>query len=133
MSGAKRMKIHCCACGREISARLTGGREVYPYRPDLKTLPFWRCDTCGNFVGCHHKTPNPTRPLGCIPTPELKEVRKQIHALIDPIWKNGQMSRGKLYAKLGDALGRHYHTGELRSMDEAETVLRAAREIVGKA
>ena len=66
-------------------ARLTDGKEVYPHRSDLNSLPFWICDRCRNFVGCHHKTKNPTRPLGCIPNKEMKNARKHIHNLLDPI------------------------------------------------
>ena len=123
------MKIYCVPCAREVEARLASGREIYPHRPDLFSLPFWRCDICGGYVGCHHKTADRTRPLGCIPGRELMELRKQIHAIIDPIWRSKRMKRGKVYAKLGDALGREYHTGELRSVEEAQAVLRAARQL----
>lgn len=46
-------KIFCCKCNKHIKARLTNGKEVYPYRSDLHKLPFWKCDQCKNFVGCH--------------------------------------------------------------------------------
>ncbi len=62
------MLIYCCGCNEKIKARLTNGEEIYPHRTDLYLLPFWKCDSCGNFVGCHHKTDNPTKPLGCIPS-----------------------------------------------------------------
>lgn len=78
-------EIYCCGCEKKVPARLTDGAEIYPHRHDLSGLPFWKCDTCGNFVGCHHKTKNRTRPLGCIPTPEIKEARKRIHSLLDPL------------------------------------------------
>jgi hypothetical protein len=74
------MCIYCCKCGGYVNARLTDGKETYPHRPDLYGLPFWRCDTCKNFVGCHHKTKERTRPLGCIPTKAIKDARKKIHA-----------------------------------------------------
>lgn len=60
--------IFCCCCENDVHARLTDGREIYPHRHDLYSLPFWRCDGCGNHVGCHHKTKDRTRPLGVIPT-----------------------------------------------------------------
>lgn len=121
-------RIHCCGCSGDVDARLTDGGEIYPHRPDLRSLPFWRCDACGNFVGCHHKTADRTRPLGCIPTAELKEARKMLHALIDPIWQSGKMSRRELYAAIGRDLGREYHTAETRTMDEARAAYRAARK-----
>ena len=65
-------KIYCCGCGKKVSPRLTSGKEVYPHRSDLIKLPFWKCDKCGNFVGCHHKTKNRTATLGVIATKEIK-------------------------------------------------------------
>jgi hypothetical protein len=125
-------EIHCCGCNQAVQARLTNGSEIYPRRADLSSLPFWKCDTCGNFVGCHHKTEDRTRPLGCIPTPELKDARQKIHALIDPLWQGGTITRKALYAQLTKALGRQYHTAELRSLDEARLVYRTALNLKPK-
>lgn len=117
------MKIYCCACGNDVDARLTDGKEIYPHRLDLFSLPFWKCDKCKNFVGCHHKTKDRTKPLGCIPTPEIKNARKQIHSLLDPLWTSGRMKRGAIYGRLSAVLGREYHTAEIRTMSEANTIL----------
>ena len=122
--------IYCCACAKDVDARLTDGKEIYPHRPDLKSLPFWKCDTCKNFVGCHHKTKNRTAPLGCIPTAEIKDARKHIHALIDPIYQSGLMTRKKLYELLSDAVGWEYHTAKIRTIEEARTAYKAALKIV---
>ena len=81
------MDIYCCGCNKDTAARLTNGEEIYPHRKDLYSLPFWKCDQCGNYVGCHHKTKNQTKPLGCIPTQEIKNIRKKIHTVLDPLWK----------------------------------------------
>ena len=121
-------RIHCCGCSGVVDARLTDGVEIYPHRTDLQSLPFWVCDACRNFVGCHHKTQNRIAPLGCIPTPELKDARKQLHALIDPIWRSGKMKRRELYAAIGRDLGLEYHTADIRTMDEARAVYRTARK-----
>lgn len=121
-------RIHCCGCGGKVNARLTDGGEIYPHRPDLRNLPFWRCDACGNFVGCHHKTKNKTAPLGYIPTPELKEARTQLHALIDPIWQSGKMGRRELYEAISREVGWNYHTAKTRTMEEARAAYRAARK-----
>ena len=120
--------IYCCKCNRKIEARLTSGSEIYPHRDDLHSLPFWKCDVCGNFVGCHHKTINRTQPLGCIPTPEIREARKHIHAMLDPIWKDGKINRKDLYRRISEGLGRKYHTAQIRSLDEARKVYRIIRE-----
>lgn len=67
--------LYCCGCQCLVEARLTTGAEVYPHRDDLAELPFWRCDICKNWVGCHWKTADRTRPLGNIPTKEIKAAR----------------------------------------------------------
>lgn len=129
MSAVDRKTIWCCGCAADVRARLTSGREVYPHRPDLSKLPFWKCDGCGNHVGCHYKTKNRTNPLGNIPTPELRTARQHIHRVIDPIWKGKRMSRGKLYAIISEKIGRQYHTGEIKTLDEAREVYRIATAI----
>lgn len=118
------MKIHCCGCNEKVDARLTDGGEIYPHRPDLKSIPFWKCDTCGNYVGCHHKTKNPTQPLGIIPTPELRNARNHIHRILDPLWTDGKIKRRELYKAISDKLGWKYHTAKIRSIEEAREVYR---------
>jgi len=110
--------IYCCGCTREIQARLTNGIEIYPHRPYLSDLPFWKCDRCKNYVGCHNKTSNPTNPLGCIPTPELRAARVRLHSLIDPLWKSGLMKRKDLYKKLSDKIGKPFHVSFTRDVEE---------------
>jgi hypothetical protein len=123
------MELYCCGCEAKVEARLIDGSEAYPHRPDLKPLPFWKCDACGNFVGCHHKTSNRTNPLGHIPTPELKQARKHIHAILDPLWKSGGMKRKTIYAILTEKLGWAYHTAMIRDIEEARQVYRLVRDI----
>lgn len=124
------MEIYCCGCNGKIEARLTDGAEIYPHRSDLYILPFWKCDTCGNYVGCHHKTKNRTKPLGCIPTPELKKARQHIHALFDPIWQSGKIKRKELYKEISEKIGWSYHTAKIRSVEEAREIYRIVRERV---
>ena len=122
------MKLWCCQCQAEIEARLTTGAEISSHRPDLATLPRWVCDGCKNHVGTYHKTSMPTKPLGNIPSQEIKKARILIHALIDPAWKSGKVKRRAIYAHLSDKLGRDYHTAELRTIEEARTIYAAARK-----
>jgi hypothetical protein len=113
-----------------VRARLTSGQEVYPHRLDLDDLPFWRCDVCGNFVGCHHQTNEPTKPLGVIATPEIKQARMQIHAVLDPLHRDGLIRRATLYKKMATRLDvRQFHTAEIRSLNEAQKALSAAESI----
>lgn len=120
------MKIYCCGCEKEVEARLTNGREIYRGRSDLKDIPFWKCDVCKNYVGCHYKT---NKPLGSIPTAELRKARRKIHDVLDPLWKHGGKYRGSLYKKLSDRLGYQFHSGELNSLEEAERVYQAVAEL----
>ena len=122
----KQNRLYCCGCEKHIDARLTTGKEIYSHRIDLAELPFYVCDGCGNYVGCNHKSDNPTRPLGNIPTLKLRDARMHIHKLIDPIWKSKYMSRNELYKVMSKDLGYQYHTAEIRTIEEARRVYRVA-------
>ncbi|MBZ9674509.1 zinc-finger-containing protein [Mesorhizobium sp. ES1-1] len=126
------MEIFCCQCQAEITPRLTDGREIYPHRADLSDLPFWKCDTCKGYVGCHHKTATRTKPLGNIASGEMKKARQHIHALIDPAWRFGGISRRAIYGKLSVRLGYEYHTGELKTLEQARAVYRMAKEVLAE-
>ena len=121
--------IFCTGCGAKVNARLTDGGEIYPHRPDLAELPFWKCDSCNNYVGCHHKTNNPTEPLGVIATKELKNARQHIHRILDPLWKDGVLQRKQIYAYLTEKLGWEYHTAKIRTIEEAREVYRLVRDL----
>lgn len=130
---ANRRLIWCCSCAVEVLARPTTGAEVYPHRPDCAALPLWICDGCGNHVSAHYKVSSHRligQPMGCIPSPEVRRARKAIHDLIDPHWQAGRISRRDLYAAISRTIGREYHTAEIRSVDEAKAVWRAARQIL---
>jgi hypothetical protein len=127
---AKTRTIFCCGCQRDVDARLIDGREAYPHRRDLHDLPFWKCDGCRNFVGCHHKTKDRTRPLGVIPTPAIKALRSEIHCVIDPLWKSGRVGRRELYGQIAHLIGvKEYHTAEIRTVEQAREVVRVSKEL----
>lgn len=126
MSVTPKRNLYCCECRSDSLARLTDGAEIYPHRQDLKSLPFWKCETCGNYVSCRRGT---TLPLGVIPTPELRDARRHIHNVIDPIWKSGEMDRTELYAALSKELGYTYHTAEIRTLEEARKIWRIATNL----
>lgn len=129
------MIIWCCGCNQNVHAVLISGKEVYSHRPDLADFPFWRCPTCRNYVGCHHKTLERTRPLGNIPTPGLRAARRKLHEMIDPLWKKKRLKRKDIYRALSVALGRKYHTADLRSYEEVDKVRTAIDDLwkAGKA
>ena len=122
------MIIYCCGCLAYVEATLISGKEVYPHRKDLHELPLWICD-CGLYVGCHHKTKNRTQPLGCIPTPEIKNARHHIHKILDPLWQSGRYKRSQIYKIISDKIGRKYHTANIRSIEEAREVYRIIMRI----
>lgn len=128
MQESKRL-IRCCGCHEKVLARLTNGAEIYPHRLDIALLPFWKCNACGNYVGCHHKTTNPTEPLGNIPTPELRKARSHIHAILDPLWKSKRLKRTYLYKMISDHMGFGYHTGQIRTIEEARKVYKFVKGI----
>ena len=109
------MNIYCCGCEEEVDARLTSGKEVYERRGDLAEVPLWICDTCKNYVGCHQKSDTPTNPLGCIPTPQIRAARRELHKVIDPLWRSGKFTRKEVYNKISSKLGKPYHTADLRT------------------
>ena len=123
------MIIYCCACKADIDAVLTTGTEIYPKRGDLALIPFWKCLHCSNFVGCHHKTAQSTAPLGCIPTPEIRKLRKEIHSVIDPLWKSKQYTRNEIYSELSSVFGKSYHTGEIRTVEQAIKILKRLHKL----
>lgn len=128
------MDIWCCGCSENVAARLTDGAEIYAHRSDLHDLPFWKCDICGNHVGCHHKTAVRTRPLGCIPTLQIKNARQHLHRLIDPIWKSKKMTRGEVYRRIAAEMGvKSYHTADLRSIEDARLAYTAAKAVARSA
>lgn len=120
-------KVYCCGCWQHVQARFCSGKEIYPHRPDLSDKIFWKCDTCGNYVGCHRNT---ARPLGVIPTPELRAARQRVHAAIDPFWKDGRISRTELYHKISCRIGEEFHTANMIRVSDADKIIAIANEIM---
>lgn len=95
------MAIDCHYCRQP--AQLVGGDQIYPHRPDLADLKFWRCVPCGAWVGVHKGTENP---LGILAKAELRKLKSRVHAIFDPQWRsNPMMSRSKAYRWLAKKLG----------------------------
>jgi len=72
---------NCSSCHRE--ARLTTGEEIYPHRQDLWNQQFYKCDSCGGYVGCHK---GGITPYGTPANAVLRRARTGVHKLFDPIW-----------------------------------------------
>lgn len=119
-------KIWCCNCNKEVWTILTKGKVLYPYIKDIQDKPFWQCKACKGFVGCHPED-RYNKPLGTIPTPRIKEARKEIHKILDPLWKNAKRrskKRSALYSELSRYLGYEFHTGEISCIEEAKKIYR---------
>lgn len=122
-------RIFCVECDTTRSAVLVSGRDIYPNRYDLYELPFYRCEVCKNYVGCHHNSKRAKlEPLGVIPNRELRQKRQEVHAVLDPIWKNKIATRKIVYQYLSNKIGREYHTAEIRTVNQAERVIRFLKE-----
>ncbi len=118
-------QIYCCGCNGEVAARLTNGAEIYPHRGDLHSLKFWKCDGCGDAVGCHKVHGGKyNKPLGVIANREIKNWRMKIHAKLDPLWKQKAFSRKNLYKTISKRMGiEAYHTAELTTVADCQKVL----------
>ena len=117
--------IYCVTCQKEVKAYLTKGKEVYPHRPDLAQRDFYKCPECKNFVGCHIGT---HKPLGCIPSKELKQARIKAHNFIDQFWKTKKCSRHKIYKILTDHFGYRYHNGNTKTVKECEEAIEVIKK-----
>jgi len=126
------MIIYCMVCEEEVEARLTNGAERYPHRPDLADIPQYTHDACGTWVGTHHKSSSPLKPLGILATKEMFDYRSLIHHMIDMLWKNKHMTRGQVYGFMSRELGYVYHTGEIRTIEEAKRVVHIATKLQKK-
>ena len=94
--------VTCPYCNQ--AACLVGGDAIYPHRPDLFSLKFWRCAPCDAYVGTH-KNYDDHRPLGRLANAELRGWKQRVHQAFDPLWQDGQMSRSKAYSWAAEALG----------------------------
>lgn len=79
-------------------AELVTGMEVYG---KWQEKFFWRCQGCDAYVGCH---PGTKTPLGSLANANLRDARSHAHAMFDPLWQSGKMTRSEAYAKLAEFL-----------------------------
>jgi ssDNA-binding Zn-finger/Zn-ribbon topoisomerase 1 len=54
---------------------------------------------CSNYPECDARVgaAGVGRPVGTLAREELRELRKQCHAKLDPLWKDGEMTRTQTY------------------------------------
>ena len=128
MLNLKQEKIFCVKCDKKVKVELVSGMDIYPNRTDLYNLNFWRCYVCRNYVGCHNKIGTGKKPLGIIPSQELRIRRQEIHKILDPIWKTNKATRKRVYQYLSNKIGKEYHTGDIRTVTQADRVIRFLNE-----
>lgn len=122
----KLARVDCGECGKP--AGLVTGETVYPHRPDLHALPFWRCCACQAYVGCHDGT---FKPKGTPCGPETRGARIAAHAAFDPLWRrkmakdglNQGHARALAYRWLSEQLGTEPDKTHIGMFDRA-TALR---------
>ena len=96
----------CPSCKKE--AVWVDNAEVYGRRYGKSYMCYY-CKECEYMVGCHNNT---KKALGTMVGKELRQLRRQVHAKIDPLWQSGKFKRGQVYARISKALGYTYQTGE---------------------
>lgn len=119
-------QLYCSKCNKTVQAVMVTGADIYPSRPDLAKKKFWQCPTCKNY--CSYGALQVA-----IPTPELRDARRKIHKIIDPLWKSGMVSRGWVYKEMSEIAGYPFHNGTLTNPGEADKMYRAALKVRDRA
>lgn len=86
-----------------------------------KSYMMWWCKPCDAYVGCHNNT---QQPFGSMANRPMREWRKKTHALLDPIWKSGEVDRREVYRRLSKYLGYSVHVGEA-SVEDCKRIMEA--------
>lgn len=94
------LKRPCHYCQGAIT--LVTGFDIYPHRQDLWDLPFWRCAGCYAYSGCHKGT---THAKARVANKTTRDLRREAHAFIDPIWQGGYRTRKWVYEQLRQVTG----------------------------
>ncbi len=94
-----RPEVICPYCN--CSASLVKGCEIYPHRAELAEQFYWICPQCKAYSGCHK---GQGRPRGTLANEELRQLRRKVHWLFDPMWKNTGIKREDGYVWLARKL-----------------------------
>lgn len=118
------MKIYCCTCEKDMEALLVPAKEIFGTKANNLNGGYWRCVKCNSYCGTHNKGRKVLSPLGSMAGPEIRNARIRIHRILDPLWmrKNAKLTRKKVYKMLSRAIGRDYHTAELRTLEECSFI-----------
>ena len=97
--------LYCPYCKKP--AVWCNNREVYGKQYGKSYMCYW-CKDCDAYVGTHQ---NSKQPLGTMANKDLRTMRRKAHAHVDPLWKEGKMSRGEMYSSLQRIFGYEVHIG----------------------
>lgn len=71
--------------------------------------------SCDSYVGVHDGT---DKPKGSLANKKLRDLRKQAHAIIDPLWKDENLQRKSVYQAAAQVLSvKEFHIGDMREND----------------
>ncbi len=107
------MKVICPYCGSQavlkdaaVIYRRFGLGQVY-------VCPTAECDA---YVGVHEGT---TKPKGSLANASLRNLRKKVHAVFDPLWRdNRYVERSEVYEAAAVVFGlNEFHVGDMRDED----------------
>jgi hypothetical protein len=89
----------------------------------------YHCEKCVDvYVGVHKGT---TKPKGTLANKALRELRMRVHAVFDPIWRDGNaVERCEAYAAAAQVMKvREFHIGDM-GIDQAGYFLRNSDELI---
>jgi len=114
--GQKYFPDGCNVCGSFKSVILTDSFVIY----GTSYGNIYLCTKCRSYVGVHDNPNNDhgevDAPKGLLADEDMRKLRRQAHALFDPMWKEGKLSRTGAYKVLMRVTGvdkKHAHIAML--------------------
>lgn len=77
----------------------------------------WDCRPCDAYVGVHKGTETP---LGTLADRETRQARRRAHAVFDPLWTFGKMSRRDAYRLMQDMMQMTAEEAHISRMDASQ-------------
>ena len=129
------------------AAQLVTGADIYRGSPELASKPYWRCEPCQTWCGCHAGT---NKPLGIPADKATRDARQHVHKdVLDPLWQGAinalgyepedekaraiirNVARKRVYEYLANRMGltrAETHTG-LFSIEQCRQAYRILRDV----
>nr|DAV53527.1 MAG TPA: zinc finger domain-containing protein [Caudoviricetes sp.] len=122
----KTEKIWCVTCNKYVDAELGLYGDIFPNRLEKAKLPIWICPMCGNYVLTHSKT---YRPVGVIGNKQIRIFRLAIHKQLGKACQDSTLTIRDCYGVMSAVLGYKFHSGKLKTINEALKALKIASRI----